>query len=92
MNRSLFLLGVYVPDVVASTGLAGPVAFPFLVMKAKLMVSSPTVLRQFALFSWLVTGLSPRLSMLSAAHHCVGLQVLAPTATCHVGHGIQPGG
>src|SRR5487761_1508566 len=91
MNRSAGL-GVYVPLVVASTGLAGPVDLPFFVMKAKLTYSSPTVDRQAELFVCPVTGLSDRLSMLSAAHHMVGLHELAPTATCQVGHGIQPGG
>src|SRR5262252_2837272 len=37
-------------------------------------------------------GASARLKMFIAAHHLVGSQALAPTATCHVGQGTQPGG
>ncbi len=61
-------------------------------MKAKLRYSKPALARQLALFAWLVTGFSERLSMFSAAHHFVGSQELAPTATRQVGHWIQPGG
>jgi hypothetical protein len=92
MNRSLDGSGVNVPCVVASTGLAGPCATPFLVMKAKFTYSSPTWFSHGALFCCPVTGFSERLSMLSAAHQWVGSHELAPTATCHVGHGTQPGG
>src|SRR3974390_2236109 len=92
MNRSAFGSGVYVPAVVAPTGLAGPVATPLWVMNAKLTYSSPAWFRHVWLFACPVTGLRYRLSMFIAAHHCVALQELAPTATCHVGHGIQPGG
>ena len=77
---------------VESSGLAGPVDLPFLVMKAKLRYSKPAFARQPALFAWLVTGFSDRLSMFSAAHHRVGSQELAPTAVRQVGHWIQPGG
>ena len=77
---------------VESIGLAGACDFPFLVMKAKLRYSSPALARQVGLFALPVTGLSDRLSMFIAAHHWVGLQELAPTATRQVGHGIHPGG
>ena len=86
MNRSLAALGVNVPPIVDCSGFAGPVDWPFLVMKAKLRYSNPALARQFALFAWLVTGFSERLSMFSAAHHMCGSQELAPTAFAHVGH------
>src|SRR5580700_3792764 len=91
MNRSLAGSGVNVVSV-ESTGLAGAWATPFLVMNAKLTYSRPTWLAQVGFCVVPFTGSSDRLSMLRAAHHLVGSQLLAPTATAHVGHGTHPGG
>src|SRR5450755_46596 len=91
MNRSLAGSGVNGARV-ESTGFAGAWATPFLVMKAKLTYSRPARLAQVAFWVVPLTGSSDRLSMFSAAHHLVGSQPLAPTATAQVGQGIQPGG
>src|SRR5512143_1280611 len=82
--KSLVGSGVKVA-LVASTGLAGAWATPFLVINAKLTGSMPTEPRQAALLSTPVFWLLLKLSMLSAAHHLDGSQ-LSPG-----GHLIQPG-
>src|SRR6516164_681379 len=91
MNRSLALFGVNVARV-DWTGLAGAWETPFLVMKAKLTYSMPVLAAHVGFCKVPATGSSDRLSMFSAAHHLVGSQPLAPTATAQVGHGTQPGG
>src|SRR5258708_1944399 len=91
MNRSLARFGVNVA-VVESTGFAGAVERPFLVMNAKLTYSRPVLAAQVAFWVVPLTGSSERLNMFSAAHHLVGSQPLAPTATCQVGQGTHPGG
>src|SRR5215472_2748385 len=91
MNRSFFGSGVSVA-VVESTGFAGAVGTPFLVMNAKLTYSVPVTARHVGFSNSPLSGSWARLKMLIAAHHLVGSQPLAPTATCHVGQGTQPGG
>src|SRR5512146_2184826 len=91
MNRSFFGSGVNVA-VVDWTGFGGFVVRPFLVTNAKLTYSRPTLDAQVAFRVVPATGSSARLKMFIAAHHLVGSQALAPTATCHVGQGTQPGG
>src|SRR6266851_3754897 len=71
---------------VAFTGLAGAWATPFLVMNAKFTYSTPVIAAQAGLSCWPVFRFCDRLSMLSAAHHCVAAQLLP------AGHGAQPGG
>ena len=77
---------------VESTGLAGAWATPFLVTNAKWKVSMPTCAAQVGFCRVPATGSSSRLKTFIAAHHLVGPQVLAPTATAQVGHGTHPGG
>src|SRR6516164_6374752 len=92
MNRSFLGSGVNVA-VVACTGFAGFVVRPFLVRNAKLKYSGlPIFARQVEFWKVPATGSSARLKMFIAAHHLVGSQALAPTATCHVGQGTHPGG
>src|SRR6266566_2910353 len=91
MNRSFFGCGVNVA-VVDSTGFAGAVVSPFLVMNEKLTYSTPVLAAQVAFRVVPATGSSERLKMFIAAHHLVGSQPPAPTATCHVGQGTHPGG
>src|SRR3984885_10889939 len=91
MNRSRLESGVNVA-VVESIGFAGPVDLPLSVRNAKLMVSIPTRAAHVAFCVVPATGSSSRLSMFNAAHHFVGSHDPVPTATCHVGHWIQPGG
>src|SRR6266581_782230 len=76
MNKSLLGSGVKVASV-ESTGLAGACATPFLVMKAKLTGSTPTLLRQSALLFAPVFWFWLKLSIVSAAHHCVASQLTA---------------
>src|SRR5215471_13762249 len=90
MNRSAGL-GVKVSFTVDSSGLAGPVELPLVVMKAKLTYSRPAAARQAGLLSWPAIGSLDRLSMLSAAHHLVGSQLVPPTARA-AGHLTHPGG
>src|SRR5215831_8247457 len=89
MNRSLAGSGVNVARV-ESTGFAGAWETPFLVTKAKLKYSRPVLAAHVAFCVVPLTGFSERLKMFIAAHHLVGSQALAPTATAQVGHGIQP--
>jgi hypothetical protein len=92
MNRSLAAFGVNVATV-DWTGFGGAVGTPFLVTNAKLTYSGePMVPRQASFWKVPATGSSARLKMFIAAHHLVGSQALAPTATCQVGQGTQPGG
>src|SRR6516225_4508067 len=91
ISRSRFRSGVNVA-VVDCTGLAGAVVRPSLLRNAKLTYSVPVMARHVGFSSCPVTGFSARLKMFIAAHHLVGSQPLAPTATCQVGHGIHPGG
>src|SRR5216683_120440 len=91
MKRSLAGSGVNV-GVVDCTGFAGAVVWPFLVTNAKLTYSRPVVAAQVGFRLVPLTGSWARLNMFIAAHHLVGSQALAPTATCHVGQGIHPGG
>src|SRR6266581_6442850 len=91
MNRSFFRSGVNVA-VVESTGFAAAVVRPFLLMNAKLTYSRPVLAAQVAFRVVPATGSSARLKMFIAAHHLVGSQPLAPTATCQVGQGTHPGG
>src|SRR5215469_1050319 len=91
ISRSLLRSGVKVARV-DSTGFAGAWETPFLVTNAKLKYSVPVIARQVLLSRVPATGSSARLKMFIAAHHLVGSQLLAPTATAHVGHGTQPGG
>src|SRR5579859_4770474 len=91
ISRSRLRSGVNVA-VVESTGLAGAVVRPSLVRNAKLTYSRPVLPAQVAFRVVPLTGSSARLKMFIAAHHLVGSQPLAPTATCQVGHGIHPGG
>src|SRR5215471_7494113 len=85
MNRSLFGSGVNVATV-ESTGFAGAVVRPFLVRNAKLTYSMvlPILAWQVGLRTVPLTGSWARLKMFIAAHHRVGSQPLAPTATCQV--------
>ena len=55
-------------------GFPGAVALPFLVRKAKLTGSGPTVFRQSLLLNAPVFALFWKVSMFSAAHHCVAVQ------------------
>src|SRR3979411_381587 len=91
MNRSRSLSGVKEVRV-ASSGLAGAWAAPSLVTKANSKVSIPTLAAQLAFCTVPLTGSSSRLNTFIAAHHRVGSQELAPTATAQVGQGTQPGG
>src|SRR5215471_3287369 len=84
MNRSVPWFGVKVSSV-ADSGPAGAWAVPFFVMNAKLTGSTPTWLRQDALFTIPLFWSWDRLSMFSAAHHWVTSQ-LRPS-----GQGIHPG-
>src|SRR5690242_17066970 len=87
INRSADGLGVKVARV-ELTGLGGAPTggTPLNVMKAKLTYSTPVTAAQVG-FSWVpATGSCERLSMLSAAHHFVGSQLLP------AGHSTQPGG
>src|SRR5690242_15629940 len=90
MNRSCRGSGVNVA-VVDWTGFGTAVGRPFLVMNAKLTYSRPVLAWQVGFKTVPLTGSSARLKMFIAAHHRVGSQPLAPTATCHVGQGTQPG-
>src|SRR5439155_25390182 len=75
--RSLLGSGVKVAPF-ASSGLAGPVAFPLRVMNAKLTGSTPALLRQSALLMPPAPAMfrfSVNESMLRAAHHLVGSQL-----------------
>src|SRR5438132_944737 len=85
MNRSADGLGVKVL-MVESSGFGGELGcgWPLFVMKAKFTGSIPTSPMHAP--GVLVTGSSERLSILSAAHHLVGSQLLPP------GHSTQPGG
>src|SRR5450759_434851 len=87
MNKSAFGLGVKVVRV-ELTGFGGEFGCgtPLFVMKAKFTYSSPAIPWQVAFCNWPVTGFSERLSMLSAAHHFVGSQLLP------AGHDTHPGG
>jgi hypothetical protein len=85
MNRSVAALGVKVPSVWLS-GAGGACGTPLFVMNAKFAGSSPTVLRQLALFTTPVFRFWFRLKMAIAAHHLLASQ-LTPG-----GHGAQPGG
>ena len=91
MKRSCLGFGVKVARV-ESSGFAGAWATPLLVTKANWKVSMPTFAAQVGFCRVPATGSSSRLNTFIAAHHWVGLQVLAPTATAQVGHGTQPGG
>src|SRR6202022_4795216 len=91
MNRSFWGFGVKVSRV-ASTGLAGAWARPFLVMNAKFAYSKPVMAAQVEFWNVPAMGSSERLKMTIAAHHLVASQVLAPLATAQVGHGTHPGG
>src|SRR6516162_5514512 len=91
ISRSRFRSGVNVA-VVESTGLAGAVVVPSLLRNAKLTYSRPVLAAQAEFRVVPLTGSSARLNTFIAAHHLVGSQPLAPTATCQVGQGIQPGG
>ncbi len=55
-------------------------------MNAKLTGSGPTVLRHAVLLNWPVFWFSEKVSMFSAAHHCLAVQLMPS------GHGTQPGG
>src|SRR5579863_8182253 len=85
MNKSALGLGVKVLTV-ASSGLGGDdgCGCPFFVMKAKLTGSIPT--RTTHAPAAPLTAFCERLSILSAAHHFVGSQLLP------AGHSTQPGG
>src|SRR5712692_379077 len=91
MNRSFFGSGVNVA-VVDCTGFAGAVVRPFLLMNEKFTYSRPVLAAQVEFRVVPATGSSARLKMFIAAHHLVGSQPLAPTATCQVGQGTHPGG
>src|SRR6478735_9200909 len=91
MNRSLDGSGVNVVRV-ESTGLAGAWLTPVLVTKAKFTYSIPTRAAQVGFCRVPATGSSESPKIFRAAHHLVGSQVLAPTATAQVGQGTQPGG
>src|SRR5258708_38669124 len=91
MNRSFFGSGVNVA-VVDWTGFGGLSVRPFLVTNAKLTYSRPVVAAQVGFSEVPLTGSWARLKMFIAAHHLVGSQPLAPTATCQVGQGTHPGG
>src|SRR5258708_7142504 len=91
MSRSLVRSGVNVARV-DCTGFAGAVGWPSLVTNAKLTYSRPVRAAQVGFRAVPVTGFSARLKMFIAAHHLVGSQALAPTATAHVGQGTHPGG
>ena len=91
MKRSFFGSGVKVVSV-ESIGFAGAWDLPLLVTNANWKVSMPTFAAQVGFCRVPATGSSNRLNTFIAAHHWVGLQVLAPTATAQVGHGTQPGG
>src|SRR6266568_5165920 len=91
MNRSRAGSGVNVA-VVDCTGFGVAVGRPFLVRNAKLTYSMPVLAAQVLFRKVPATGSSARLKMFIAAHHLVGSQALAPTATCQVGHGTHPGG
>src|SRR6516164_6006381 len=73
-------------------GSGGASVLPFLLRNAKLTYSRPVLAAQVGFSVVPVTGFSARLKMFMAAHHLVGSHALAPTATCHVGQGTQPGG
>src|SRR5215468_7255416 len=85
MNRSLAGSGVNVASV-AFTGLAGAWATPFLVMNAKFTYSMPVWAAQVGLSCVPAFRFCDRLSMFSAAHHCVAAQLFP------AGHGAQPSG
>src|SRR5690348_16075467 len=89
MNRSADGLGVRVL-MVDWTGLGGEFGCgtPLFVMKAKLTYSRPVIAAQVEFNTCPVTAFSERLSMLSAAHHLVGSQLMPPGAS----NGTQPGG
>src|SRR6476620_2899864 len=91
INKSSRGFGVKVASV-ESSGFAGAWATPLLVTNANWNVSMPTFAAQVGFWIVPATGSSNRLNTFIAAHHLVGLQVSAPTATAHVGHGTQPGG
>src|SRR5579859_584293 len=92
INRSRLKSGVNVA-VVASTGFGAAVVRPSLLRNAKLKYSILPIFAVQVEFRVVpATGSSARLKMFIAAHHLVGSQPLAPTATCQVGHGIHPGG
>src|SRR5215470_13386786 len=91
MNRSFLGSGVNVA-VVDCTGFAGASVRPFLLRNAKLTYSIPVLAAQVEFSKVPATGSSARLKMFIAAHHLVGSQALAPTATCQVGQGTHPGG
>jgi hypothetical protein len=86
MNRSVPSFGVKVSRVDCSW-FAGPCATPFRVTNANWNVSIPTLAAHVGFCSVPFTGSSSRLNTFIAAHHLVGLQVSAPMATAHVGHG-----
>src|SRR5215831_18040501 len=86
MNRSFFGSGVNVA-VVDCTGFGVAVGRPFFVT-----YSMPVLAAQVEFSRVPATGSSARLKMFIAAHHLVGSQALAPTATCQVGQGTHPGG
>src|SRR5215472_1879377 len=83
IRKSRFALGTKCWGL---SGLPGAVALPFLVRNAKFTGSVPTVLRQAVLLSAPVFSLSWNVSMFSAAHHCVPVQLLP------LGQFTQPGG
>src|SRR6266704_2758200 len=89
MNRSLAGSGVNVASV-DCTGFAGAEVRPFLVRNAKLTYSRPVTAAQVWFSTVPLTGSWARLKMFIAAHHLVGSQPLAPTATRQVGQGTQP--
>src|SRR5690348_5012278 len=85
MNRSADGLGVKVLTV-ESSGFGGEpgCGWPLFVMKAKFTYSTPVSPEHAPNVGPM--GFSERLSMLSAAHHLVGSQLLP------AGHNTQPGG
>src|SRR6266581_4341245 len=85
MNRSLVASGVKVASV-ELTGLAGAWDTPLLVMKAKFTYSIPVMAAHDALSCVPVFEFCERLSMFSAAHHCLAAQLLP------AGHFAHPGG
>src|SRR5690349_18621782 len=86
MKRSFAGFGMNV-DAFELTGFGGPCGTPFLVMNAKFTYSTPTRAWHSRFSCFPLIGSCDRLSMLSAAHHFVGSQ-LVPT----VFQPAQPGG
>src|SRR6516164_5479548 len=74
MNRSCDGSGVKVASV-EFTGFGGACGTPLLVTNAKLTYSKPTIFWHAGLSTWPVFSFCERLSMLSAAHHCVATQL-----------------